>query len=112
MGSCYSAKMSHSPSNTQLIWQVLARIPAGKVVSYGQLAELAGLPGYARFVGSTLKNLPKETTLPWHRVINAAGKISFEIGSPAYLRQKVRLEDEGVKVIQGRIALATYRWQP
>jgi methylated-DNA-protein-cysteine methyltransferase-like protein len=101
-----------SDSRQQRIWQALASVPEGKVVSYGQLAELAGLPGYARFVGATLKKLPKDTRLPWHRVINASGRISFERGSPAYQRQKQRLLGEGITVEQGRISLSRYRWNP
>ncbi|MEH6651855.1 MAG: MGMT family protein [Motiliproteus sp.] len=104
--------MNNSTDKSQQIWQTLAQVPEGKVVSYGQLAKIAGLPGYARFVGATLKKLPKNTQLPWHRVINAAGKISFEIGSPAFLRQKERLQAEGVVVNKGRVRLSEYRWLP
>ena len=53
----------------EIIWQVVASIPYGTVATYGQVAQLAGLPGYARYVGATLKQLPKDTLLPWHRVI-------------------------------------------
>lgn len=104
--------MDDSANKAQQIWQTLAQIPEGKVVSYGQLAEIAGLPGYARFVGATLKKLPEDTQLPWHRVINAAGRISFEIGSPAFLRQKGRLQAEGIAVNKDRVRLAKYRWNP
>ncbi len=95
-----------------MIWQSLAAIPAGTVVTYGQLAQLAGLPGYARFVGSTLKQLPADSSLPWHRVINASGRISFADGSEAYLRQRQRLQDEGICIQQGRISLARFQWRP
>ncbi len=95
-----------------MIWQSLAAIPAGTVVTYGQLAQLAGLPGYARFVGSTLKQLPADSGLPWHRVINASGRISFADGSEAYLRQRQRLQDEGIHIQQGRISLARFQWRP
>lgn len=93
------------------IWQVVAAIPSGKVATYGQVAELAGLPRMARAVGRTLSQLPKGSKLPWHRVINAAGKISFPEGSEAYKRQRARLEDEGVTFLKGKVPLKTYRWQ-
>lgn len=104
--------MNSSEEKRQRIWQCLAAVPPGRVVTYGQLAELAGLPGYARFVGTTLKQLPDGSTLPWHRVINAAGRISFPVGSPAFLRQKARLEAEAILVLGGRVRLADYRWHP
>jgi methylated-DNA-protein-cysteine methyltransferase-like protein len=59
-------------SKAERIWQIVASIPSGQVASYGQIATLAGLPGYARFVGTTLGKLPQNTSLPWHRVVNAS----------------------------------------
>jgi methylated-DNA-protein-cysteine methyltransferase related protein len=94
----------------ETIWQVIAQIPEGKVASYGQIAKLAGLPGYARQVGNTLKNLPKDTRLPWHRVINAKGEISFAEDSQAYRTQRSRLESEGIVFNRGKIELKQYRW--
>ncbi len=102
-------------SNNELrnaIWQALAAVPAGKVVTYGQLAALSGLPGYARFVGSSLKKLPKDTSLPWFRVINAKGQISFPVDSDGYNRQRQHLLDEGITVKHNRINLKTFQWQP
>lgn len=92
------------------IWQVVSAIPAGRVASYGQVARLAELPGYARYVGHVLKNLPADTRLPWHRVVNAQGRISFKPGTRQYRRQKALLEAEGVVFIRGRFSLARYRW--
>lgn len=66
----------------------------------------------ARAVGRTLSQLPADTNLPWHRVINARGMISFPHGSEAYLRQKQRLESEGVMFAAGKIPLKRYQWQP
>ncbi|WP_415883942.1 MGMT family protein [Neptuniibacter sp. QD34_54] len=103
---------SNSPSYQEKIWQIVAMIPEGKVATYGQVAELAGLSKMARAVGKTLSQLPKDTQLPWHRVINAQGKISFPQDSEAYFRQKERLENEGVSLINGKIRLKDYRWQP
>ncbi|MEH6470237.1 MAG: MGMT family protein [Halopseudomonas sp.] len=104
--------MTNPTSKAQQVWQALGQIPAGKVVSYGQLAELAGLPGYARFAGTTLKQLPQATSLPWHRVVNTAGRISFPENSPKFLEQKQRLLAEGVLFVNNRIRMQQYRWQP
>ncbi len=104
--------MTPTTTKAQQIWQVLGQIPCGKVVSYGQLAELAGLPGYARFAGTTLRQLPNDSALPWHRVINASGRISFPEGSPKFMVQKQRLQAEGVLFANARILMANYRWQP
>lgn len=94
------------------IWQVVMAIPAGKVASYGDVANMAGLPGYARYVGTTLSKLPDNSSLPWYRVINSQGKISFPAGSDTYERQIKRLENEGVVVKEGKISMKIYRWKP
>lgn len=60
-----------------IIWQLVASIPKGNVATYGQLAIMAGYPNHARYVGTILKNLPNDSTLPWHRVVNAKGELSF-----------------------------------
>ncbi len=94
----------------EIIWQIVASIPQGKVATYGQIAQLAGYPGYARFVGQTLKKLPKGSQLPWFRVINAQGKISFPKSSDAYKRQYEYLQKEGIVFKNERISLAIYAW--
>ncbi len=93
------------------VWQVVASIPPGRVCSYGGVATLAGLPGRARLVGRILSQLPTDSTLPWHRVINAGGGLSFTPGSQAWLEQKRRLEAEGV-VFSGsdRISWKRFGW--
>jgi methylated-DNA-protein-cysteine methyltransferase-like protein len=95
----------------QRIYAVLAAIPSGVVVTYGQVAELAGLPRAARLVGRTIGHLPADSTLPWHRVINAAGKISLPLDSDSGKRQIARLQEEGLVVKGGRISLSKYRWR-
>ena len=102
-------------SNTHLqqaTWQIVATIPAGKVVSYGQAAKLAGYPTYSRHIGKILKELPSGTQLPWHRVINSQGRLSFPIGSEPYLRQKALLESEGIIFHDGKINLTRFQWSP
>ena len=108
--------MSKDEENSQValnraaIYQVVNSIPAGKVCSYGQVAELAGLARAARLVGSVLKNLPKDSKLPWHRVINAQGMISLSESSPGYRLQRRRLEDEGVAFRGSRVNLKHFGW--
>ncbi len=99
-------------SQEERIWQVVSLIPKGKVATYGQIASLAGYPRGARLVGKTLSNLPRETNLPWHRVINAAGRISLAKGSDAYRRQRARLREEGVLFSRGRTSMGKHQWRP
>lgn len=91
-------------------------IPQGKVACYGQIADLAGLPGRARLVGKALGKVPKAgwrgQTVPWFRVINSQGKISFPLGSEYFDKQKHHLQDEQVVVIGSRIKLKDFQWQP
>ncbi|MFC1234183.1 MGMT family protein [Vibrio sp. F74] len=92
------------------IFVVIHQIPSGKVSTYGEIAKMAGYPGYARHVGKALSNLPKGSTLPWFRVINSAGKISLK--GDSFARQKEHLEKDGVQVSElGRVSLKTYKWQ-
>ncbi len=86
----------------QTLFTMLFHIPAGKLTTYGDLAKSAGYPNHARQVGKLLSRLPKETKLPWFRVVNAQGSIS--LSGEAFLRQKLLLEKEGFKVTeQGRV---------
>lgn len=94
----------------EIIWQIVDSVPKGKVVTYGQIAKLAGYPNHARYVGSTLKKLPKDTTLPWHRVVNAQGKSSFPSHSQAFKKQCSLLEKEGVIFIGSKLSLGVYGW--
>jgi len=95
----------------EVIWQIVASIPKGRVATYGQVANMAGYPNHARYVGTTLKQLPKNTTLPWFRVINAKGEISFPINSEAYKKQKELLELEGVMLNNNKISMKRFQWQ-
>lgn len=97
-----------SATNREAIYLALMSIPAGKVITYGQLAALAGLPGAARLAGTVLCGLPENTDLPWHRVINAQGKISLSPESAAYKKQWQRLQAEGVEIKNGKISLRNY----
>ena len=99
-----------SLNKREKIWQVVYQIPKGKVASYGQVAKLADLPGYARYVGYAMKKLPPGSKLPWHRVVNSQGKLSFPRDSRQYQAQKKRLEAEGVVFINGRFPMRKYGW--
>ena len=94
------------------IWQVVHMIPSGKVATYGQVAVLAGLPKAARFAGSSLKGLPTATRIPWHRVINAQGRMSLPPSSASYQEQNQRLTQEGVLIRNGKVVLKDYQWEP
>ncbi len=100
----------------QRIWQTVQLIPRGKVACYGQIADLAGLPGRARLVGKALSSVPitgwNNREVPWFRVINSQGKISFPIGGELFEKQKQYLQDEEVVVIGARIKLTEFQWQP
>ncbi|HEU4652562.1 MAG TPA: MGMT family protein [Steroidobacteraceae bacterium] len=92
------------------ILEAVRKIPRGKVSSYGQVAALAGLPRRARLVGTVLRTHPNMRGLPWHRVINSGGRISFPLGSEAYDRQRQRLEREGVVFVGHRIDMKRFGW--
>jgi methylated-DNA-protein-cysteine methyltransferase-like protein len=100
-----------SASDTERVCLVVARIPRGTVATYGQVAELAGLPRGARKVGRIMSQLPRGSRIPWHRVVNAAGRISLPKGA-GYERQRRALEREGVVITNGRLSLARHRWRP
>lgn len=87
------------------VFMILATIPTGECIAYGELAKLAGFPNHARQVGTMMKNLPKDTKLPWHRVVNAQRRISFPENTDGYLRQKKKLEEEGWIIIGTKLAI-------
>ncbi|MTI15607.1 MGMT family protein [Sansalvadorimonas verongulae] len=97
-------------NRNQKIWLVVSEIPEGKVATYGQVAEMAGLPTGARIVGNVLSKLPRGSHLPWHRVVNSKGEISFTQDSPRYQTQRELLEAEGVVFLNQKINLKNYRW--
>ncbi|MCP4664052.1 MAG: methyltransferase [bacterium] len=94
------------------IYAVIRAIPAGRVVTYGQIAALAGLSGHARQVGYALHALTDDD-VPWHRVINARGEISRRSDPGPEPLQRVMLESEGVVFDEhGRVDLRRFGWEP
>jgi methylated-DNA-protein-cysteine methyltransferase-like protein len=92
------------------IWETVRQIPKGLVATYGEVAAEAGFPGQARMVGYALHALPPGSGVPWQRVINAMGKISFPSGSEAYTRQKDLLRKEGIVFRGDRIDRRRFGW--
>ena len=99
--------MANSDLKHQII-QVVGAIPRGKVCTYGQVAKLAGLPQHARYVGTVLKQLPPHSKIPWHRVINSQGRLSFPAYSDKWHLQKSRLQQEGIEFTADRISLKRF----
>ncbi len=98
------------------VYAAVKKIPRGKVATYGQIALLAGMPRAARQMGYALRATPANIKIPWHRVINAQGRVSMRLhewqsGGDDF--QRVLLESEGVEFsAEGKINLKKFRWQP
>ncbi len=93
------------------VMRIVARIPAGRLASYGQVAALAGFPRRPRQVGMVLKGLPPDTDLPWHRVVNTNGYVPSKGRWWGALEQIARLKAEGVLVdAEGNLDLEARRW--
>ena len=111
-----SAMSEHVAKLYRSIYAVVRRIPTGRVATYGQVAELAGLPGGARVAGAALKVGKPGDRLPWQRVIGKAGKnrgriaIHDPVGAAV---QRQLLGEEGVEIgDSGLVALDRYGWLP
>lgn len=99
-------------TRTRRILETIQDIPRGSVANYGQVAEIAGIPRGARQVGYALRHTPAGTDVPWHRVVQSSGKSAFDPNSRAFTKQKDRLAEEGVVMLNGKVDMARYRWQP
>ena len=93
-----------------VVYRLVRRVPPGHVVTYGQLAALAGFPRRARAVGRAMRDCPSD--VPWHRVVNAQGAISRRPRVSGMLTQRIRLEQEGIRLRGGRVLLRLHRWEP
>ncbi len=96
----------------EAICAVVRRIPRGWVATYGQVATMAGMPRRARLVGRILQRLDSTTKIPWHRVVNAKGEVSFSLSrNGGDILQRRLLEKEGIKFDDGnRLDLERNRW--
>jgi methylated-DNA-protein-cysteine methyltransferase-like protein len=93
------------------IYEVVRRIPRGRVATYGQIARLAGLQNQARLVGYALHALAQDS-VPWQRVINARGEVSRRGMNGPDEAQRTLLEEEGVRFdLRGRVDLSRYGWK-
>lgn len=90
---------------------MIAAIPQGRVSSYGEVADRAGLKGRARLVARVLRETPDDVELPWFRVLRSDGRIAFPPGSRGFREQARRLAAEGVLVRDGRVDLARHGWE-
>ena len=102
------------PDSTRTrIYDVVRRVPSGRVATYGQIALIAGLPGHARQVGYAMAAVTRSSTVPWQRVLNAQGRISMRSEGPAgSIIQQQLLEREGVVFAGGRVDLTRFGWKP
>jgi len=104
--------MGREPAGWSRFYAVVRRIPRGRVATYGQVAALAGRPGHARQAGYALHALGEHSTVPWHRVINAQGRLTLMRRGHAGLEQRFRLEREGIEFdARGRVPLRRYGWK-
>ena len=94
------------------IFKVVNLIPEGKVASYGQVADLAGLPGRARLTGKALGHAPQGMRVNWHRVLRSNGQIAFAKGSEQASLQIGLLQQENVTVLNHRVNMRAFQWAP
>jgi methylated-DNA-protein-cysteine methyltransferase-like protein len=92
------------------VYKLVKQIPRGRVLSYGAVAKFLRLKGGARSAGRAMSATPQGKGIPWHRVLNAAGKIV--IREPYSGLQRKLLESEGIEVIENRVKMKTYLWTP
>jgi methylated-DNA-protein-cysteine methyltransferase-like protein len=98
------------PSFDREVYALVRRIPPGRTVTYGQVAAMLGRPRAARAVGGAMRRCP--AGVPWHRVLNAQGRISRRKRAASMLTQRMLLEREGVTLRRGRVDIARYAWDP
>ncbi|MFZ3185664.1 MAG: MGMT family protein [Pseudomonas sp.] len=110
--ACSNPPPASAAARREALYLSLAQVPSGCVVSYGQLAAMAGLGRAARWVGRTLSQLPEGSTLPWHRVITANGHLSLPQGSLSGDEQRQRLREEGICLTNDRVDMRRHGWRP
>jgi methylated-DNA-protein-cysteine methyltransferase-like protein len=106
----FTVKQRREKKTYLRIWRTVLRIPKGKVASYGRIAALSGFPRQGRLAGYALHNLPVGSDIPWHRVINARGKISLP-GKRGEEQGRL-LREEWIAFVGGMIDMKKYEWRP
>lgn len=96
----------------QKVYEFLCTIPAGKVVTYGQIAEFLGNKKLSRVVGNILHVNPQPDVYPCFKVVNAQGRLAEHFGCGGLQEQKRRLEADGIEVIHNKVDLGKYQWRP
>lgn len=91
------------------VYKLVKRIPRGRVVTYGQLAQMLHLPGGARTAGYAIAGCPAGQGIPWHRVVGAGGKLLPR--EPYGSKQRRLLESEGTQFAGMAVDLAAHQWQ-
>lgn len=95
------------PDFDTIVYSIVREIPAGKVVTYGRIAALAGKPQWSRKVGRVMSHVPDSLKLPCHRVVNSQGRLA-----PGWQEQRALLEEEGVTFrSNGYVDLKKYAWE-
>ena len=95
----------------QRVYDYLLTIPAGKVVTYGQIAAHLGNPKLARVVGNILHVNPEPDIYPCYKVVNAQGRLAEHFGCGGLSEQRRRLEADGIEVTDGKVDLRVYQWR-
>ncbi|HLY28516.1 MAG TPA: MGMT family protein [Aggregatilineales bacterium] len=102
----------NSPKFNAQVYTLVKLIPRGKLLSYGKVAALLGVPNGARQVGWAMAALPDDTDVPWQRVINAQGRISTRRRPGDERHQRERLDAEGVHFSEDGRVLPSHWWTP
>jgi methylated-DNA-protein-cysteine methyltransferase-like protein len=110
--ACTAPLSASAAARRDALYLSLAQVPSGCVVSYGQLAAMAGLGKAARWVGRTLSQLPEGSSLPWHRVVSACGHLSLAQGTVSGAEQRQRLREEGIHLTNDRVDIHLHGWRP
>ena len=104
-------KLNSDSPNVQAILAMIMQIPPGCVASYGQIAKLAGIPRNSRQVGAVLRALPRNSDVPWFRIVNSKGEIAARGRAESEAYQRLKLEAEGIEFDdKGRVPMNEYSW--
>ena len=103
--------MGVTPAFERAVYDLVATIPEGKVATYGQIADMAGMPGAAQEVGHIMSRVHEAQNLPCHRVVNKTGALSPDFAFGGQARQRALLEREGIRFTSdGRIDMVRHQW--